>query len=260
MEWYGQGVFTLSEGALLRVFFADRAVADGPIYLRLKRSIEDAIRTGALRAGDALPAERDIAADLRVSRVTVRRALREMAAEGRLVQRHGSGTFVAANIDRLEQSLSDLTSFSEDAARRNMTLVSRWLDSGVYNPSSQEAVILGLGLGEKVTRIARLRIANGNPLAIERAAIASSVLPDPGAVGTSLYAKLEENGARPVRALQRIAAVNLTAEDAALLEVCEGLACLRIERTSYLSSGRIVEFTRSIYRGDAYDFLAELRL
>lgn len=245
---------------MIQRFFSDRAAADGPIYLRLKRAIEDAIRAGAFRAGDALPSERDIATELRVSRVTVRRALGELVAERALTQRQGSGTFVAAHVERLEQSLSDLTSFSEEAARRNMTLVSRWLDRGVFDPSSQEAVILGLGIGEKVARVSRLRIANGNPLAIERAAIAASVLPDPMAVGHSLYSKLEEYGARPVRALQRIAAVNLTAEDAELLEIPTSMACLRIERTSYLATGRIVEFTRSIYRGDAYDFLAELRL
>ena len=65
---------------------------------------------------------------------------------------------------------------------------------------------------------------------------------------------------RPVRALQKISAVNLGGRDAELLEVAEGDAGLRIERTSYLSDGRVVEFTQSIYRGDAYNFVAELRL
>ena len=63
-----------------------------------------------------------------------------------------------------------------------------------------------------------------------------------------------------MRAIQRIAAFNLGKHDAELLAVAPGAASLRIERTSYLTSGRIVEFTRSIYRGDAYDFVAELRL
>ena len=49
-------------------------------------------------------------------------------------------------------------------------------------------------------------------------------------------------------------------ESAALLDVTPGVASLHIERTSYLPSGRVVEFTRSIYRGDTYDFVAELRL
>ena len=71
---------------------------------------------------------------------------------------------------------------------------------------------------------------------------------------------LEANGNRPVRALQKISAINLSERDANLLGIETGAAGLRIERTSYVASGRAVEFTRSIYRGDAYDFVAELRL
>ncbi|MGR3641243.1 UTRA domain-containing protein, partial [Alterinioella nitratireducens] len=71
---------------------------------------------------------------------------------------------------------------------------------------------------------------------------------------------LEHDGNRPVRAIQKISAINLGEEDAGLLGVEPGAAGLRIERVSYLPSGRVVEFTKSIYRGDAYDFVAELRL
>jgi GntR family transcriptional regulator len=63
-----------------------------------------------------------------------------------------------------------------------------------------------------------------------------------------------------LRAIQRIRAANLSDDDAALLQVPAGSAGLYIERTSYLASGRVIEFTRSIYRGDTYDFVAELRL
>ena len=79
-------------------------------------------------------------------------------------------------------------------------------------------------------------------------------------VETSLYAVLAARGLRPVRAVQRISAANLGARDAALLEVPTGAAGLRIERISYLAGGRVVEFTRSLYRGDAYDFAAELQI
>jgi GntR family transcriptional regulator len=98
------------------------------------------------------------------------------------------------------------------------------------------------------------------PLAIERAALSTAVLPDPGVVTDSLYGVLAERGLRPERAVQRISAANLGEADARLLAVPVGAAGLRIERVSYLPSGRVVEFTRSLYRGDAYDFTAELRL
>jgi GntR family transcriptional regulator len=244
-------------------FFTDSPVelpSGGPLYLQLKRWIEDAIHNGAVNPGDALPSERDLAAKVDVSRVTVRKAVLQLVRDGVLVQRHGSGTFVAPRTQRVEQSLSHLTSFTEDMARRGMAVRAEWLDRGLYVPSPEETVILGLTSGEQVARIARLRLTGETPLAIERASLSSRVLPDPAAIADSLYKHLEKSGNRPLRAIQRIRAANLSDDDAALLQVPAGSAGLFIERTSYLASGRVIEFTRSIYRGDTYDFVAELRL
>ena len=119
---------------------------------------------------------------------------------------------------------------------------------------------LGLGAGDRVARLERVRSSDGVPLAIERASLSQHILPDPGQVSDSLYAMLESLGQRPVRAVQRISAANLNAKDAELLGVQPGVAGLRIERISYLPSGKVVEFTRSLYRGDAYDFAVELKL
>lgn len=243
---FGTGPITLPSG--------------GPLYLQLKRWIEDAIARGAIRPGDALPSERDLATRVDVSRVTVRKAVQQLVKDGVLVQRHGSGTFVAPQAPRVEQSLSQLTSFTEDMARRGMSVRAEWLDRGIYVPSPEETIVLGLSAGEQVSRIARLRLTDTTPLAIERAALSTRVLPDPTAVTDSLYALLEKSGNRPVRAIQRIRAANLDAPDAHLLAVPQGAAGLYIERISYLPTGRVVEFTRSVYRGDAYDFVAELRI
>ncbi len=109
-------------------------------------------------------------------------------------------------------------------------------------------------------RLERVRSSDGVPLAIERASLSQAILPDPEGVDASLYAVLEARGMRPVRAVQRISAANLNAKDADLLGVSPGVAGLRIERICYLASGRVVEFTRSLYRGDAYDFAVELKL
>lgn len=234
--------------------------AGAPLYLKLRRSIEDAVRRGLIAPGDALPSERDIAALADISRVTVRKAVQDLVHAGVLVQRHGSGTFVATRPARVEQSLSLLTSFSEDMARRGMTLRSQWLDRGIYPPSPDEMMVLGLSSKEQVARVNRLRIADGMPLAIERASLSAEVLPEPEVVGASLYAALERRGKRPVRAVQRISAASLGEADAGLLGVAPGAASLNIERISYLASGKVVEFTRSIYRGDTYDFVAELHL
>mgnify|MGYP001817786074 FL=1 len=127
-------------------------------------------------------------------------------------------------------------------------------------PSPDEMTSLGLSSEDSVARIVRLRMADGEPIAIERASLPTDILPNPLKVETSLYEVLERDGHRPVRALQKISAVNVTDADAELLAVAPGDAGLRIERTSYLASGRVAEFTQSLYRGDAYNFVAELRL
>ena len=245
-----------------RIFEAvrDAPQKGAPLYLQLRRSIEEAVNAGVIGPGDALPSERDIAQKADVSRVTVRKAVQDLVKGGILVQRHGSGTFVAPRVERVEQSLSLLTSFTEDMARRGMAVRSEWLDRGIYAPSPEEMMVLGLSSTDMVARVSRLRIANDTPLAIERATLSSAVLPEPAAIGASLYATLEKNGNRPVRAVQRISATNLGEADAQLLDVPVGAAGLNIERISYLASGKVIEFTRSVYRGDTYDFVAELRL
>ncbi|SDF44398.1 GntR family transcriptional regulator [Limimaricola pyoseonensis] len=232
----------------------------GPLYLQLSRRLSEAMTRGLLSPGAPLPPEREIAALTGLSRVTVRKAIAGLAAEGLVVQKHGSGSFVAPRPEKFEQSLSRLTSFTEDMRRRGLSTTTRWLDRGVYVPSPDEVVALGLAADASVARLARLRLADGRPMAIERAALPLTILPDPEAVETSLYGTLAEAGLRPVRALQKISAIAVGREDAATLEVAPGAAGLSIERTSYLPDGRVAEFTRSLYRGDAYNFVAELRL
>lgn len=232
----------------------------GPLYSQLSQHIESAIRSGVFREGEALPSEREIAQISNLSRVTVRKAVQKLVQEGFVIQRQGSGTSVAPQRERVEQSLSRLTSFSEDMKRRGWRSRSRWLERGIFTPSPEETMVLGLTPNSDVTRISRLRIADDMPLAIERASIAATILPDPENVGQSLYAHLAKFGHKPIRAIQRISSQILHTEDAHLLKVPELSAGLRIERIAYLKSGKVVEFTRSLYRGDAYDFVAELRI
>lgn len=234
--------------------------ASGPLYLQLQRHIAAALAAGELSPGDCLPAERDIATMTGLSRVTVRKAIQELVASGQLVQRRGSGTYVAQKVERLEQALSLLTSFTEDMSRRGRSVESRWVSRLIDAPAPEEVMALGLGAGDRVARLERVRCSDGVPLAIERATLSTAILPDPEEVQTSLYAVLQTRGLRPTRAVQRISATSLDARDAALLGVPVGVAGLKIERISYLPSGRVVEFTRSLYRGDAYDFAVELKL
>jgi GntR family transcriptional regulator len=232
----------------------------GPLYLQLQRRIADAVAAGRLSPGDSLPPERDMAALTGLSRVTIRKAVEGLVTQGHLVQKRGSGTFVAPRVERMEQALSLLTSFTEDMARRGKAVDSLWLSRRIDGPAPEEVMGLGLRAGERIARLERVRRSDGVPLAIERAALPLSVLDAPEEVTGSLYAVLQARGMRPVRAVQRITAANLGERDADLLGVAPGAAGLKIERIGYLANGRAVEFTRSIYRGDAYDFAVELKI
>jgi GntR family transcriptional regulator len=233
---------------------------DGPLYLRLRRLLEELIASGQLKQGEALPAERDLAEYADISRVTVRKAVDDLVKSGLLSRRRGSGTFVAMPVSRVEQTLTRLTSFTEDMERRGIATRAEWLRKGLFIPSPEEMMMLGLGNGYRVARLERLRFGDDLPLAIERASISEEFLPEPELLAGSLYRELDKMSARPIRAMQRISATNLREADAALLGVAVGSAGLAIERVGYLQSGRVVELTRSLYRGDAYDFVAELSL
>ena len=224
-------------------------------YARLRQSIQQAIETGALESGQSLPSERELASDLSLSRVTVRKAIAGLVEDGMLVQRHGAGTYVA---ERIVKSFSKLTGFTDDLRARGLKPRVEFLErsTGVVTP--EEALALSLSPGARVVRLRRLRFAADKPLALENTVVPQAILKDPKSVKLSLYEFLERAGCRPMRALQRLRAVALDAAQARLLALPAGSPALSIERRAFLEDGRAVEFTQSLYRGDAYDFVAEL--
>ena len=230
-----------------------------PLYLQLQRVIQTWLGEGRLKAEEALPSERDLAQQLGISRVTVRKAIAGLVDKGILVQRWGSGTFIAP-APRVEQPLSRLSSFTDDMQARGLTPSTHILERSSGPPSPAEAMALSLSPGDQVSRLRRLRLAGDVPMAIEHAVIPARYLPDPHSVGPSLYAVLNARGHRPRRALQRLRAVLLDEDQASLLDVAAGSPALYIERRSFLEGGEPIEFTSSYYRGDAYDFVAELSI
>jgi GntR family transcriptional regulator len=226
-----------------------------PLYQQLQRALRDAITENRLAADEALPPERDLAGEFGVSRITVRKALDALVSEGLLTRRQGAGTFVAA---RVEKSFSKLSSFTEDMISRGRHPESVWLSRSAGAVTPEESLTLGLSPGALVYRFNRIRYADGSPMALEYSTVPGFSLPSEIAVEESLYEALDKHGSRPVRALQRLRAVLFTAERARLLSVADGSPGLLIERRGFLRDGRPVEFTQSYYRGDAYDFVAEL--
>ena len=226
-----------------------------PLYQQLQRALRQAIESHVLGPDDALPPERDLAADFSVSRITVRKAIEGLVGEGMLVRRQGSGTFVCA---RVEKNFSKLTSFSEDMRARGRNPRSVWLRKAAGTVTPEESLTLRSSPGTPVYRFHRIRYADDAPMALEYATILASALPSLEAVGASLYEALEAAGQRPVRALQRLRAVLLTGDQAELLKAHAGDAGLLEERLGSLPDGRAIEFSQSFYRGDTYDFVAEL--
>jgi GntR family transcriptional regulator len=231
-----------------------------PLFEAISAALRREIEAGRFAKIDVLPGERELSEMLEVSRTTLRRAIAELVDEGVLFHRHGAGTFVRRNPPRVEQPLSRLTSFTEDMRLRGLVDSSRVIDRGTFLPTPEEAMMLGIGPSETIYRLERLRLADGAPMAIERAAVPLRFLDGARPVEESLYAALETSGYRPVRALQRLRAVVIGPAEAALLEMAAGSAALDIQRIAYVADGRRVEFTRSYYRSDTYDFVAELTL
>ncbi|AVP98659.1 GntR family transcriptional regulator [Ahniella affigens] len=226
-----------------------------PLYQQLQRALREAIEQRVLGVDDALPAERQLAEELQVSRITVRKAIEGLVEEGLLVRKQGAGNFVAA---RVEKNFAKLTSFSEDMRARGRTPHSQWLRRLEGTVTPEEALTLRLSPGAPVFRFHRIRFADDTPMSLEYATIVATALPGLAAVDDSLYAALEHAGNRPVRALQRLRALVLRAEQAKLLQAREGDAGLLVERVGFLRDGRAIEFCQSYYRGDTYDFVAEL--
>lgn len=226
-----------------------------PLYLQLQRMLRSAIERNVLAADEALPAERELAEAYNVSRVTVRKALDGLVDARLLTRRQGAGTFVAA---RVEKNFAAISSFTEDMLSRGRQPHSEWISRTEGTVMPEEALALGLSPGSPVYRLSRIRYADGQSMALEHATVPKYSLHSLDAVGSSLYDALGED--RPVRVLQRLRAVLFTPEQSELLGIAPGSAGLEIERRGFAADGRTVEFTKSYYRGDAYDFVAELNV
>ena len=234
------------------------AAADSgqPLHKRLKLGIEGAILSNSLKPGAVLPGERTLSDALALSRVTVRKAIALLVEEGLAHRRQGARTEVGS---RVEKSLATLTSFSEDMSSRGLEPGCIWLSKQMCRPSPAEMMALGVSADSQVIRMKRIRTADGIPMAVEVSAVPVRFISSPDLIGDSLYEALERYGAMPQRAIQRMRSRPASANDAQHLQCDLGLPLLVMERRCFLADEQIVEFTESRYRGDAYDFVLELK-
>jgi GntR family transcriptional regulator len=233
----------------------DGAVED-PLYLQLARAMRGLIEIGHLRNREALPSERTLAQATGFSRVTVRKAIEELFRDGLISRRPGAGSYVSHQVD---QPLSVLVGFTADMKRRGTLGRSILLEKTVSLPKPDELLKLGLSPSDRVVRLSRVRLSNDEALAVEHAVVPLFAV-KPEDIDTSLYEALRLTGHRPVRALQRLSAAIADAEEAHHLGIATGSPILHIERHAFLANGRPIEVTHSAYRGDRYDFVAELQI
>jgi GntR family transcriptional regulator len=215
---------------------------------RLRARLAELI--AAMSPGEPLPAERDLARELGVARMTLRRAVDGLVADAVLVRRQGAGTFVAPA--KVAHRLA-ANSFSADMRSRGLRPGSRTLRSGRAPAGVMLAALLEVPTGTPVLHVRRLRLADDEPMAVEDLHVPADLVP--GLTGADLedrsyYELLAE------RYGHRIASGTQTAE--AVLGVEPGAPAFCFERTCRVDGGRVAEFVRSVYRGDRYRIMADI--
>jgi GntR family transcriptional regulator len=219
-----------------------------------------AMDSGRFPPGERLPSVEQLADDLQVGRSSVREALRQLQALGRVSLRHGVGTFVSMPVLQLG---SEINSFSEAIRQRGMIPGSVILERAVVQPDAPVAERLQLEPGESANLLKRLRLANGEPLAIEVSYSPCRLFPDlldgPWHLDTSLYALMEQKYKLvPQYAEQTIWATLITREQCQLLQTKEGSPGIGIRTLAYSPEGIPMECSQDIYRGDRYQYTVTL--
>jgi GntR family transcriptional regulator len=212
-----------------------------------------------LGVGEAIPSERQLSGELGVSRLTVRAALDDLVREGFLERRHGAGTFVSE--PKIAQELT-MTSFTEDMRRRGMAPSSKTLELKTVAAGARLGRLLHVSPSERIVVVTRLRYADRETMAIETLHVAEALVPGLNAKELerrSFYELLEERfGIVVVGGSQAIEPTVTNEEESAALGVPLHSPAFLFERTTRAADAKIVEYVRSIYRGDRYRLVSEL--
>lgn len=237
---------------MLRSFTLDRN-SPVPLYFQLSQELERAIREGDVKPGEHIETEVELASRLGLSRPTVRQAVQDLVNKGLLVRRRGVGTQVVHA--QMRRSV-ELTSLFDDLNEAHHTPSTNVLSLSVKPADAKLAGELRIAEGEDVLQIRRLRLMDGEPLAIMRNWIPASLFSTTKEEleSTGLYEAMRQRGLNVRVAHQRIGAAVAGASDARLLEVKPGAALLVMERTAYDDTGRVIETSSHKYRADAYSF------
>lgn len=231
----------------------DMVAVVGPAAERVRRLLADQIQRGALRPGQRLAAERDLAIQLGVSRSTVRKALAalEVAGEVRRVPGRGGGTFVQGR--RVERDLSKVVGVPALLRAQGMTSGSRVISTGMVASDDETAAALGLNEGSYVVDVVRIRLADGSPISLEHVRLPTERFPRllELPLGGSLYDLLAEHyDTTPGEAEERIEVSAASADEASILGTEKGAPLLSIRRTTRDTHGEVFEYSHDLFRAD----------
>lgn len=234
-----------------------------PKYRKVADALAAEIASGRLKAGDQVPSERVIAEEMGISRMTARQALRHLAERGVVQPRVGQGTFVGVPL--IQQELESLRGFTEEIERQGRTAGSLLVEASRRVPDIGAAQLLELPAGSEVWRIGRVRLVDGEAVALETTEIpvdlAPGLLEREDLARVSLYSTLRRHyGLKPATAEQTLAASLAEPAVAGPLGLPAGAPVLRLTRLTREVGGRAIEHVRSVYRGDAFVMKVRLSL
>ena len=233
---------------------------DSLLYARVENVLAGEITDGDLTIGDQLPTEDSLIARFGVSRITVRRAIQNLVSRGLVEIRRGKGTFVAA--PRIMHDLKELSGFVEDMQALGHRPTARVIGKEIVTANVTVARQLALTRGERVVRIRRVRLADGIPLSFDETfltlEIGKKIITNDLKV-EPIFSLLERKYDVPlIEAEYKLDAVPAENEVAVALKVKQRSPIFRIERTSYSTGGRPVDYERLHYRGDLVQFVTRL--
>jgi GntR family transcriptional regulator len=236
---------------------------DAPLHSQLAAGLRQLIRSGEVGPGTTLPGELYLAAELGLSRHTIRHALSVLAAEGLLSRERGRGTRVVAGrgVAVTERSLGSFYAFAWEVSARGVEQRSYILSRETLAAADELVRQLAISPGARVERIVRLRTAGGEPLVLETAylpAMLADSLDAEVLERGSIYDAIErDHGLRVTGAHETIRPIVLSRSLAHLLEVRAGSAAFQVERTTWSDRGPI-EWQESVVRGDRYLYSVDL--
>ena len=232
-----------------------------PLYHQLYQLLHDDILSGRRKPGDLLPAESELMEKHRLSRTTVRQGLDRLVNEGLITRQRGKGSFVAH--PTVEQTLVRIVSFTDDMRQRGLTPSTRVISTALLPAPPDIARRLAIEEGQEIASIERLRLADGEPMSVEKAFLVHRLCPrileGDYALVPLREALAHNHSIRLERARQVIRAILATHDLAHLLSIEPGSALLFLERVSYSQDNIPTEFLRIYYRADRYSLVGELQ-